>query len=123
MKFTHDEEFYRQEARAIGREHAEFETWQRRNGYGRRNRNGNGKGNGQKNGGATPFAGGIGRAVTLTTASTIPVHPVKWAWQERVPLGALTLVVERAEPLGARANGTGLPAWSEAGTPSVYRVG
>jgi DNA polymerase-3 subunit alpha len=43
-------------------------------------------------------------------------------------LGALTLVVERAEPLGARVSGVptgapGLPAWSEAGPPSVYRVG
>jgi DNA-directed DNA polymerase III PolC len=38
-------------------------------------------------------------------------------------LGALTLVVERAEPLGSRGNATGLPAWSEAGPPSAYRVG
>jgi DNA-directed DNA polymerase III PolC len=38
-------------------------------------------------------------------------------------LGALTLVVERAEPLGGRGNATGLPAWSEAGPPSAYRVG
>jgi DNA-directed DNA polymerase III PolC len=37
-------------------------------------------------------------------------------------LGALTLVVERAEPLGGRGNATGLPAWSEAGPPSAYRV-
>jgi DNA polymerase III alpha subunit len=38
-------------------------------------------------------------------------------------LGALTLVVERAEPLGGRGNATGLPAWNEAGPPSAYRVG
>ena len=39
-------------------------------------------------------------------------------------LGALTLIVERAEPLGAGGgNATGLPAWSEAGPPSAYRVG
>ncbi len=38
-------------------------------------------------------------------------------------LGALTLIVERAEPLGARSNATGLPAWNEAGPPSAYRVG
>jgi DNA polymerase-3 subunit alpha len=45
-------------------------------------------------------------------------------------LGALTLVVERAEPLSAPGDGAhagrtsaGLPAWSEAGPPSVYRAG
>ena len=37
-------------------------------------------------------------------------------------LGALTLVVERAEPLGAGGSATGLPSWSEAGPPSTYRV-
>jgi error-prone DNA polymerase len=36
-------------------------------------------------------------------------------------LGALTLVVERATPLGARG-GASLPPWSEAGPPSTYRV-
>ena len=45
-------------------------------------------------------------------------------------LGALTLVVERAEPLGARGDvatagrtNAGRPAWSEAGPPSAYRPG
>jgi DNA polymerase III alpha subunit len=43
-------------------------------------------------------------------------------------LGALTLIVERAEALGAGgggvpAAGPSLPAWSEAGPPSAYRVG
>ena len=34
-------------------------------------------------------------------------------------LGALTLVVERATPLGATG---GFPPWQEAGPPSTYRV-
>ena len=38
-------------------------------------------------------------------------------------LGALTLVVERAEPLGAHGSATSLPAWNETGPPSAYRVG
>ena len=37
-------------------------------------------------------------------------------------LGALTVVIERAEPLGGSARAAGLPSWSEAGPPSAYRV-
>ncbi len=35
------------------------------------------------------------RRVTLTRASSIQVRPVHWVWQERVPLGALSLVAGR----------------------------
>ncbi len=35
------------------------------------------------------------RRVTLTRASSIKVRPVRWAWQGRVPLGALSLVAGR----------------------------
>ena len=37
-------------------------------------------------------------------------------------LGALTLVIERAETLGGGSGTAGVPAWSEAGPPSTYRV-
>jgi len=33
-----------------------------------------------------------GRAVHLTKASSIRIRPVRWLWQERIPLGALTLI-------------------------------
>ena len=36
-------------------------------------------------------------------------------------LGALTVVVERAEPLGRRG-GSSRPSWQEAGPPSTYRA-
>jgi hypothetical protein len=36
-------------------------------------------------------------------------------------LGALTLVIERAEPLGGGTT-AGPPPWNEAGPPSAYRV-
>ncbi len=35
------------------------------------------------------------RRVTLTRASSIQVRPVRWAWQDRVPLGGLSLIAGR----------------------------
>ena len=40
-----------------------------------------------------------GRSVRLTRASSIAIKPVRWAWQDRMPMGALTLVAGR-EGLG-----------------------
>jgi AAA domain len=84
--FEHPDEYYAQEATAIGREFAEHAK-----------SNGGRKAQTSfRNDNRPPTAKDIRhRAVTLTKASTIRVQPVRWLWQERMPLGALVLMAGR----------------------------
>ena len=80
MKLKHPDSFYAETALDIGRELADRQQRPTSNGNGHRRK--------------TPTAAqGVSyRTITLTKASSIRVRPVRWLWQERIALGALTLV-------------------------------
>jgi hypothetical protein len=55
------------------------------------------------------------RHVSLTSASTITMRPVKWLWRDRMPLGELSLLAGR-EDIGKSTISYTLTAWITTGT-------
>lgn len=56
----------------------------------------------------------VGRRIELTAASTIQIEPTYWLWDQRIPLGELSLIAGR-EDLGKSTVAFTLAAWITTG--------